>query len=85
MSHSLDVQSDNANKCMTDPANSQRSAREQAKQAGVADKKVSWDDGFPNNLKVSKVIGLRCERVGVGGRRAQSFPLSRIALFRAII
>ena len=46
--HSLDVQSDNANKGMADHANAQRNAGEQAKQAGGAGKKVSWDDEFPN-------------------------------------
>jgi len=63
--HGLDIQSDNANKGMADHANDQKSAGEQAKQAGGAGKKVSWDDEFPNKPK-GPVIGLQDERGGVG-------------------
>ena len=63
--HGLDVQSDNANKGMTDHENAQKNAGEQVKQAGGTGKKVSWDDEFPNKPK-GPVIGLQDERGGVG-------------------
>ncbi|RPB19531.1 hypothetical protein L211DRAFT_871248 [Terfezia boudieri ATCC MYA-4762] len=75
--HGLDVQSDNANKGMADHANAQRNAGEQAKQAGGAGKKVSWDDEFPHKPK-GPVIGLQDERGGAVPLRHQQTGLTQL-------
>ncbi|KAF8437397.1 hypothetical protein BGX38DRAFT_1145154 [Terfezia claveryi] len=75
--HGLDVQSDNANKGMADHANAQRSAGEQARQAGGAGRKVSWDDEFPNKPK-GPVIGLQDERGGAVPLRHQQTGLTQL-------